>query len=278
VKYYKQHYFDYFDLSDVRLMRTPVYHRKLKTYIENWIYPVPDSIYREVDRLIELSRTDTLLFKYMLTTLFNHYASSKFVGMDAVYAYIANKYYIPEATWSSPDFIQKLKERVEKLDPLLIGKMSPDVELVRVSDDHFMAAENDTTLKRNPYVGDFFSIHALEADYTVLYFWEADCGHCKKSIPELHDLWHDLRSRGIRFEVVAVNMLGGIEGKEKWINFVNQHQLFGWVNAWNPYDFSYKDAYDVTSSNILYLLDKEKKIIAKRIAPEQVKEMIERMN
>lgn len=275
VKYYKQHYFDYFDLSDVRLLRSPIYQSKLKTYIEKWIYPHPDSIYREVDWLIEKSRSDTLLFKYMLSTLFNHYATSKYVGMDAVYAYIANKYYIPEATWSSPDFIEKLKERVEKLDPLLIGKVSPDIEMVRVSDDHFMAAESDTALKRNPYVGDFFSLHHLTADYIVLYFWESDCGHCKKSIPQLYDLWRELNTKTNRLEVVAVNMLGGIEGKEKWVNFINQYHLYGWVNAWNPYDFSYKEAYDVTSSNILYLLDKDKKIIAKRIAPEQVKEIIQ---
>lgn len=276
VKYYKQHYFDYFDVSDVRLLRTPIYERKLKTYIEKWIYPVPDSIYKEVDWLIAQSRSDTLLFKYMLTTLFNHYATSKYVGMDAVYAYIAENYYIPEATWSSPDFIEKLKERVEKISPLTIGKVSPDIELVKVNDDHFMAAEKDTSLKRNPYIGDFFFLHSINADYIFLYFWEADCGHCKKTIPELYEMWKRMKKEDIYVEVVAVSMLGGIEGKEKWTNFVIEHQLYGWVNAWNPYDFSYKDTYDVTSSNILYLLDKDKKIIAKRISPEQAEDLIRR--
>jgi hypothetical protein len=40
------------------------------------------------------------------------------------------------------------------------------------------------------------------------------------------------------------------------------------------YDYSYRDAYDVTSSNIMYLLDKDKTIIAKRIGPEQALEII----
>lgn len=276
VKYYKQHYFDYFDVSDVRLLRTPVYERKVKTYIDKWIYPVPDSIYKEVDWLIAESRSDTLLFKYMLTTLFNHYATSKYVGMDAVYAYIAEKYYIPEATWSSPDFIAKLKERVEKITPLTIGKVSPNIQLVKVNDDHFMAADQDTSLKRNPYIGDFISLHDINADYIVLYFWEADCGHCKKTIPELYELWKEMKKEDVYMEVLAVNMLGGVEGKEKWVNFINEHHLYGWINAWNPYDFSYKDAFDVTSSNILYLLDKDKKIIAKRISPEQTADLIRR--
>jgi len=274
-KYYKKHYFDYFDISDVRLLRTPLYENKLKTYLNKWVYPLPDSIYREVDWLIEQSRSDTLLFKYMLTTLFNHYATSKYVGMDAVYAYIGEKYYIPEASWSDPEFIANLKERIEKINPLVIGKTAPDVQLVRVGDDHFFAAAADTSLKRNPYVGSFFNLHDIKADYILIYFWEADCGHCKKSIPQLYDFWERMRKEDIYVEVIAVSMLGGIEGKEKWTDFINEHQLYGWINAWNPYDFSYKDAFDVASSNILYLLDKDKKIIAKRISPTQAEKLIE---
>ncbi len=272
-RYYKQHYWDNFDLSDVRLLRTPLYEKKLKTWLDRWVYPEPDSVYREVDRLIEKSRSDTLLFKYMLTTLFNYYAKSKYVGMDAVYAYIAEKYYIPEATWSDPEFIGKLKERVHKIDPLIIGKKAPDIRLVHVSDDHFRAAAEDTALKRNPYVGDFFNLSSIKSKFLIVYFWEADCGHCQKAIPVLHQVYDRLKDQGL--EVVAVSMLGGVEGKEKWINFVNENGLYGWINAWNPYDYSYRDAFDVNSSNIIYLLDRDKKIIAKRIDPEQAEKIIE---
>ncbi len=276
VKYYKNHYFDHFDLSDIRLLRTPLYESKLKTYLNKWIYPVPDSIYKEVDWLIEQSRTDSLLFKYMLTTLLNHYATSKYAGMDAVYAYIAEKYYIPEASWSSPDFISDLKEKVKKLNPLLIGKTAPDVELIHVSGEHFLTAAEDSALKRNPYVGQKFNLHQIDGDYLILYFWEPDCGHCKKTIPELYKLWDKMQNNDINLRVIAINMLGGIEGKVKWANFVNEHKIYDWINAWNPYDFSYKEVYDVASSNILYLLDGNKEIVAKRISPEQVEQLIER--
>ena len=272
--YYKEHYFENFDLSDVRLLRTPVYERKITTYLDRVIPPIPDSIYKEVDMLIEKSRSDTLLFKYMLTTLFNYYAKSKYVGMDAVYAYIGEKYYIPEATWSSPEFIEKLKERVEKINPLIIGKKGPDIQLRKVSDDEFILAESDSVLMWNPHVGVFFNLYEIKAKFTVLYFWEPDCGHCKKTIPQLHEMYQQYRDKGL--EVIAVNMLGGAEGKVKWTKFINKNGLYGWINAWNPYDFSYKDIYDVGSSNILYLLDENKNIIAKKIGPEQVEAIISR--
>lgn len=271
-RYYKAHYFDNFDISDVRLLRTPFYEKKLLGYLEKMIIPVPDSIYKEIDFLIEKSRTDTFLFKYMLTTTFNHYAQSNLLGMDAVYVYIAEKFYIPEAKWSDLKFIEDLKNRVLKLKPLLIGRDAPDVQLVRIQDEHFRMAANDSAIKKNPYVGDFFNLRTIPARFIILYFWESDCGHCQKTIPVLHKLFERMKDKGL--EVIAVNMLSGIEGKVKWINFVNSEKLYGWINAWNPYDFSYREIYDITSSNILYLIDENKKIIAKRISPEQAEQIM----
>ncbi len=272
VRYFKSHYFEYFDLSDVRLLRTPFYEKKLMYYLDNLIIPAPDTVFKEVDHLILLSRADTFLFKYMLTTLFNYYANSKYLGMDAVYVYIAEKYYIPEATWSEKKFIEDLNKRVVKIKPLLIGKTAPDIQLVRVADEHFLVAAEDTSLKKNPYVGDFFNLKNVSAKYVLLYFWEADCGHCKKSIPELHAMYERLKPKGVK--VISVHMLSGIPGKEKWVDFVTTHNLYGWINAWNPYDFSYREIYDINSSNILYLFDKDKKILAKHISPEQAEQII----
>jgi thiol-disulfide isomerase/thioredoxin len=272
IRYFKSHYFDNFDLSDVRLLRTPFYEKKLMYYLDNLVIPVPDTVYKEVDYFIQLSRADTFLFKYILTTLFNYYANSKYLTMDAVYVYIAEKYYIPEAVWSDKKFIEDLKNRVIKIKPLLVGNPAPDIRLVSIPDQHFMVAAEDTTLKNNPYVGEFFNLRNISANFLLLYFWEADCGHCKKAIPELHAVYEKLKSQGV--QVVAVHMLSGVPGKDKWVDFVAANNLYGWINAWNPYDFSYRDTYDVNSSNILYLFDKDKKILAKHISPEQAEQII----
>jgi len=272
IRYFKSHYFDYFDLSDVRLLRTPFYEKKLMYYLDNLIIPIPDTVFKEVDHLVELSRTDTFLFKYMLTTLFNYYAASKYLTMDAVYVHIAEKYYIPEAGWSDKKFLEDLKNRVVKIKPLLVGSPAPDVQLVNVPDAHFMVAAQDTSLKKNPYVGEFFNLRNISAEFLLLYFWEADCGHCKKSLPELLAIYERLKSKGVK--VIAVHMLSGVPGKEKWVDFVSSNHIYGWINAWNPYDFSYRDIYDINSSNILFLFDKDKKILAKHISPEQAEQII----
>ena len=271
-RYYKNHYWDNFDPSDVRLLRTPFYEQKLMTYIEKVIYQIPDSLIREVDVLIEKSRTDPQLFRFMLITLFNYYAKSQIMGMDAVYIHIAEKYYIPEATWSDQEFIDKLKDRVEKSKPTLIGQTARNIQLVNLTSDHFIAASEDEELKKNPYLGTFFNLHDVTAEYIILFFWEADCGHCKTATPELYQVYQHLKDKNVK--VVAVNLLGGEEGKVKWINFVNEHGLYDWINCWNPYDFEFKKIYDIATTPALFVLDKDKKILAKRISPEQAEQII----
>ncbi len=274
-KYYKAHYFDNFDFSDVRLLRTPFYEQKIMTYIEKVAFQSPDSLIADVDMLIEGSRSDPQLFRYMLITLFNHFAKSQIMGMDAVYIHIADKYYIPDAEWSDPEFISKLKERVEKSKPTLIGTKATDIQLVEVHSDHFIQSLEDEDLKKNPYVGKFFQLYDIDARYTILYFWESDCGHCKKSTPELYEAYKRLKTKGI--EVVAVNTLSGEEGKVKWIDYINENGFYDWVNCWNPYDFTYKNIYDVMTTPQLFILNADKEIVAKRIAPEQAEKIIESM-
>jgi thiol-disulfide isomerase/thioredoxin len=272
-KYYKAHYFDNFDVSDVRLLRTPFYEQKVMNYIEKVAFQHPDSLILECDMLINASRSDPQLFRYMLITLFNHFAKSQIMGMDKVYLHIAENYYIPEAEWSDPEFIAKLHERVEKSKPTQIGTKATDIQLVRVNTDHFLGAMEDEELKKNPYVGAFFQLYDVKSKFTILYFWEADCGHCKKATPELYEAYSRLKEKGV--EVVAVNTLGGEEGKVKWINYINENGFYDWINAWNPYDFTFKTIYDIASTPQLFVLDEDKEILAKRIAPEQAEKIIE---
>ncbi len=271
--YYRSHYFDHFDPSDVRLLHTPLYEDKIMYYLEKVIPQIPDSIIAEVDFLIEKSRADSSIFRFMLITLFNHYGNSKIMGMDAVQVHIADKYYIAEAWWSNEKFIQDLKERVNILKPLIIGNVAPDFELLAVPKEHFIAAKSDTALKKYPHAGSFIRIHNMKADFLVLFFWEANCSHCKKGVPKLHEAYKDtLKDMGV--QIVAISTLFGEDGKEDWIDFVNKYQLYDWINAWYPYDFKFKIAYDVRTTPQIFVLDKDKKIIAKRIGVEQVTELI----
>ena len=273
--YYKDHYFDHFDLSDIRLLHTPLYEPKVKTYINNVVPRHPDSLIVAVDKLMEKARSNDDIFRYMLITLFNNFAESKIMGMDKVYFHIAEKYYIPEATWSNEEFIEKLSENLEKSKPTFIGNIAPDIELKGIPRDHFQLAEMDTAIKSDPHVGYNFLLSQIPAEYTMLYFWEADCGHCKKSTPALHKVFEKYKDQDV--QTLAVHVINSVEGKIKWVDFVNEYGTLDWINCWSPYDNEFRKLYNLQSFPQLFLLDKDKKIVAKSLSTEQVDDILNRL-
>lgn len=271
-RYYRSHFFDQMKLSDARFLRTPLYEEKIKKYIEKVIPQAPDTINRECDKLLAGAERNKETFRYLLVTLFNHYATSKIMGFDAVYAHIAENWYIPKATFGDTAFIRITRENLEKIKPVLIGKPAPPLRLLSVPKEHFEQSKTDTAALNNPHAGKFIELHQIDARFTLLAFWESDCGQCRKTIPELYAVYQKLKDKGV--EVMSIHMIGGVEGKQKWTSFINQYKTYDWINAWNPYDFSYKTAYDIRSSSTIFVLDKDKKIIAKKLEPKQIEEFI----
>jgi thiol-disulfide isomerase/thioredoxin len=272
-RYFRAHYFDNFNYADSRLLYTPMYEEKIMFYLEKVVPPYIDTLNKEIDVLLDNVSSDSIAFRYMLITLFNYYGKSNIMGMDAVQVHLAKKYYIDRSWWNDKKFIDELKERVTILEPLLLGKVAPDIQLRVVPADHFIAAAADTGLKRYPHAGKFVNLHEIDADFLVLIFWEATCGHCQKAVPLMHKIYADtLKAMGV--EVIAVSTLFGEDGKEKWIDFVNKNKLYDWINAWNPYDYQFKITYDVKTTPQIFVLNAEREIIGKRIGPENVVDLI----
>ena len=93
-------------------------------------------------------------------------------------------------------------------------------------------------------------------------FWEPNCSHCKKVIPQLYkDLYLPLKDKGIEvFAVCSQNK------KEEWMKFVLENKLIDWTNVWDPaLTSNFRINYDIYSTPVIYILDATKHIIAKRL-------------
>ena len=73
----------------------------------------------------------------------------------------------------------------------------------------------------------------------------------------------------------------------EWKRFIHDQKTGSWINVaainhddeGNPVASSdWRDKYDIYSTPVVYLLDKQKKIIAKRITHQQIVEIISRLN
>ena len=334
--YYRNQYFKYFDYQDVRLLRSPIYENKIDFFLDKVLPQAPDTLIRFVDMLIDGSRHDKELFRYMLVHLFNKYAKSEMMGMENVYVHIAQKYYIKDAYWSDPEFIEELKRKVDRKKNALIGMIGPEIKMIKLPDDPadietlrdqlddlkekgeaYLADKSLIEKEKNellrsyanftdsaateqakvnhlaeilnieyiPHFDGYISLHQIESKYLILWFWEPDCSHCQKMTPELVKLYNEnkLREKGVTVMAIYLNRNINewnryIEHLRKWYNFVLEHNMDIFLNVWEPFGIShFRDKYDISSTPVLYLMDKDKKIIAKRISPQQVVNIIDEL-
>ena len=253
---YKNRYWDNVDMSDDRLLRTPIFHNKLKEFYTRTIIQIPDSIIDDGDRLLKKMPPKGELFKYTLVYMLNEMAKSKIMGFDAVYVHLVKNYYSKGYTpWVDTVQLYKINERGRILEPLLIGKKAMNITLA------------DTTLKT------FHSLYDVKHRFTVLCFWDPDCGHCKKEVPKLAEAYHKMKSEGIDVEMFCPTIMS-IEEMKKWTDFIKEHNL-DWINVADPYrQNNFRFEWDIQSTPQIYILDKDKVIKAKRIGAEQVEDFI----
>ena len=253
----KDHYFDNIDLQDDRLLRTPFFAPKVNNFMTKLVVQMPDSIIKEGEKLIEASRGSKDNFGYLVRYMFGYKDRSKLMGMDKVFVEISEKYYLsndPDVSWPDSTFVEKIRDRVVKEKPNLIGNIAPKLE------------------KLETYEKEFISLHDLTNKYIIVIFWEPNCGHCKKTIPVLYKSFEQMKKDGIDVQTLAIYTQ---VDRKPWEKFIEEKEIFDWKNAFDKYYFTdFRNKYDIYSTPTIYLLDKNKKIIGKRLAVEQIEQII----
>ena len=252
-RYYKSHYWETTDLTDNRLIRTPIFHGKIERYFDKVLVQSVDTIIAEADKVIEASRPDKEMFKYLVWHLTIKYETSKVMGFDEVFVHLVDKYYrTGDAYWVNETVKKNITERADLLKPILLGRVAPNLIML------------DTN--RVPV-----SLHNVQSRYTVLLFWDTDCGHCKKETPKLKKFYEEEGAKyGI--EVFAVCTDTSYAKMKKYV----RESGWKWINVNGPRTLTgdYHDTYDIYSTPVIYLLDEKKKIIAKRLLSDQLADFI----
>jgi thiol-disulfide isomerase/thioredoxin len=249
--YNKDHFFDNLDLTDERLLRTPILQARLNAFFTNVVIQSPDSINKEIDRVIQKCKSNYKVFQFVAVYLFNHFRESEIMGHDAVMVKLADDIYLSgKADWVSKEFKDDLRKQIDLIRPNLIGKK----------------AEN---LVMDSYKGIFVSLYDVEKEFTILYFWEPDCGHCKEATPKLKAYYEKAKNDNVEIFAVCTTA-----DKPKWTKYIEDNKLT-WINGWDPQRSSRFDFfYNVQSTPLIYILDKNKKIIAKKLAVEDIESFL----
>lgn len=274
--HYKAHYFDNLNLADNRLVRSPILFQRIDYYLNKLTVQAPDSIIKSVDLILEKVKPAEETFKYYLVHFLNTYAASKIVGMDGVYVHIAENYYAKGlAPWTEAEQLKKITDNAKTLKPILIGKTAPDLTMYEIDIEGTIAAAEAENEYKRWKAKRTISLHGIDAPYTVLFVWDPDCGHCKKSMPKMLEFYENFKNRGVEVFAVCTKTY---EEMPACAETMKEKGMINWINAIDPFIKSkYKQIYDIRSTPQIFILNNEKEIISKKIGAEQISEVMERI-
>ncbi len=251
---YRDRFWDGVDFADTRLLRTPVIGNKLKRYITELTPQQPDSIIRVADPLIRRVMPYPEYFQFFTNWIGLNYENGKTSVMDgeAVYVHVVKNFFTPElAFWSNPKEIADLQKHVSEMEASLLGRKGPDVRALDVN-------------------GQYKSIYEMKAPLIVVFMFSPDCEHCQKDAPEIQRIYSKWKDKGVDFYGIALSTTD-----EEWKAFVRKNG-FTFTNVFDSTNRAVYAKYFVDITPELYVLNKERTIVAKNLKANQLEEVFER--
>lgn len=248
-RFLKYHYFDNIDLQDGRFWYTNYFPKKIDYYVSNIVEPIPDSIASAASRLVSFTLGDTLCAQMMLGRLVNYALTSEQMGMENVWARLAEDYYFKGLAYN-PDsvFTARLQAEYRNIRYNRVGMQARDLAL-------------------QDSAGTPTRLFDLPGKLTLLYFFEPGCGFCKKITPRIYnEIYKKYKDKGLTVACVCIS-----DNRQEWQDYLNEGRFLDWRNLWDPERVSFFwEFYDTSTTPGVYVIDADHKIIAKKLDVENL--------
>lgn len=241
IKNLKKHYFDYVNFNDLTLQSSNF----LSDRIGNYVFGMTDkdmdaneAYHLNIDNVFNAMRASDLTIKKMLLT--DLWQQMVDISLENIANYISDNYLLALA---EEDKDTELASELNKFKRISIGVTAPDFSLETTL--------NDVTTKT--------TLSDLDiAEQYIVVFWSSGCSHCLKEIPQLQEFIKTQQDNNI--QVIAI----GLEDEPyNWERLVLNYPEFIHVLGLGKWTNKLGYLYNVRSTPTYFLLDKDKKIIAK---------------
>ena len=252
------HYFDYFNPADNFYLHTNILSEKMDIYLAlraNKRDAYGQAVYDEsiitsaTQDFLEKIKTNQANFEFCLNYLLKKFNKEH---KENIFLFLHDRYLKNEKTICEPSTnrFNWARERAGILKGVQVGSIAPD----------FNIAESKLNL------------HQLSADYTLIIFWASWCPHCAEEVPKIKKAIESFPNQ--QKEKSLASIFISLDNEEKsWKDFIKKNELSGYINlcefkGWNG---QIGKSYNVYATPTMFLLDKNKKIIAK---PENAEQLI----
>jgi thiol-disulfide isomerase/thioredoxin len=264
----KNHFWDGVVFNDNRLVRTPFFEAKLDEYFKNYVSRDADSIIEEIQYMLTVAKTGNEIYPFLLFKFTNKYITPEFMGQDKVFLHIYQNFFAKGDTLLLNDASKKsITERAYSMMANQLGLAAPPLVI------------NDIDDKK-------ISLYDIKSPYTFVAFWDPTCSHCKVEMPRVDSFYKAIWNK-LNVKVLSVNI--NFKELPAWKTFIKENKLEGWINAYQTEadlnneiqqgkPTTIRQLYDVFKTPTFYLLDANKKIIAKNLSIEQFNDFLVNTN
>ena len=265
--YFKDHYWDGINFYDDRVSRTPaaLFEERLDKYYNTLVYPSADSVNKELDWMLGYASASKEMSRYLLVKFITRYLTMKYMWEDAVFVHLYDKYFSQKNyDWLTPQGKKMITDRAYSLMANIMGNPAENISLP------------DTA-------GNLRLLYADTSRFTLVCFWDPTCGHCKETLPILDSMYRaKWKAAGMKIFAVGKETDGN---RQDWLNFIRSKHLEEWINVYyskaeeklrvDANIPGYTQLYDAQTVPAVYLLDREKRIVAKKLTWQQADEILE---
>ena len=259
VFHYRNDFWKGVDFSDRRLLRTPVIHNKLKRYFTELTAQNQDSIYASATRLCDQVLTHPEYYMFFTNWVVRQYEPTKTTLMDPEFVHVKmiQRYFKKDrAFWADSLEVFALQQRAGEMAQSLLGDQGPDVTAKDLN-------------------GKTHQLMASKADYLIVYMFAPSCEHCQEQTPLLVDWYNKNKAEGKSRDVYAIALDSNVDDPNELANYIAKTKM-PFPCVWDPTNRSIYKRYYVDITPEIYVLDPDRKIIAKNLKVFQIDTMIDR--
>ena len=247
LQYIKDHFWDNFDFNEEGLLRTKIFSTKASFFFERLTNPSPAGFIESVDIIAQKSKVNPAMMQNTLRWLVTAFENPKNKGADAVFVHVFDNYFTtPEENGIDVAVFSRVEQKANYYRPTLIGNLAPNITLLD---------ENDQPQ----------SLHDFKAKYTMLYFFSPLCDKCRTATPKVVELFKRFEVKGLKGFAVCTD-----DKKEYWKTYVKENKLPWTCVMDTDDDLTVETKYAPNSLPNVFILDKDKKILANRIEFEEL--------
>ena len=220
------HFWDGIEAFDGPTDENPVLAAQIDFYFDKLVVPLPDSITMEINRLVERTGDNTDLRDFILWHLLERYRHPEYMSQDQVFVWLYDHYFSQlEIKDLNAANLALIRDKAERFRRLALFIPAPNFK-----------------------INDSIDLQSVENKYTVLFFYDHDCGVCQQELQDLDSVC------AVHPDVTAIKID---------------------MNSEDPgLDVLY-DLYDIETTPLIYVLDRDKRIIGKKIRARQIPLVIE---